>query len=71
MAETKSKEKMVKIILPIIKGNNGAVYVRVNHYTCRIPRGVEVEVPEYVAKELRRSENAVVAAEAYEMSVQK
>ena len=64
MAETKTKEKRVKIRLPRIKGNDRPVFVRVNHYTCYIPRGVEVDVPEFVLKELQRSEDVIAASEA-------
>ncbi len=58
MATVNSKgEKMVKIRL--FKDNKayvGDVFVGVNGRTWQIQRGVEVEVPEYVAEVLRNSE---------------
>jgi exosome complex RNA-binding protein Rrp4 len=60
---TEKKEKMVKIRLPIIRGDNNAdVFVGVNGRTWLIKRGVEVEVPECCAVELRQQEEALMKA---------
>ena len=55
--ETKApKQKMVKIRIPRTKKEEEDVFVSVNNYTCIIKRGVEVEVPDYVAEVLRHQE---------------
>lgn len=54
MAETKTK--MVTIRIPRTKADQEDVFVSVNNYTCLIKRGVEVEVPDYVAEVLRHQE---------------
>lgn len=63
MAETKEtkkteaeKQKMVKIRIPRTKADQEDVFVSVNNYTCIIKRGVEVEVPDFVAEVLRHQE---------------
>jgi hypothetical protein len=56
MATTEKTEKMVKIKIPKTRGNNEDVFVSVNNYTCVIKRGVEVEVPAYVAEVLQHQE---------------
>ena len=50
------KQKMVKIRIPRTKGDQEDVFVSVNNYTCIIKRGVEVEVPEFVAEVLKHQE---------------
>lgn len=54
-AVKESAEKTVKIRLPRIPGQDDQ-FVGVNGKTFLIKRGVEVEVPESVAKVLRQSE---------------
>ena len=61
-----TKVKTVKIKLPRIKKDDADVYVSVNDYSCLIKRGVEVEVPEFVAEVLRNQELA--EAKAYEFN---
>jgi hypothetical protein len=57
MATTTEKtEKMVKIRIPRTKADQEDVFVSVNNYTCVIKRGVEVEVPAYVAEVLQHQE---------------
>ena len=65
MAETKNtetakaepkKHKMVKIRIPRTKKDQEDVFVSVNNYTCIIKRGVEVEVPYFVAEVLKHQE---------------
>lgn len=69
-ATTEKKEKMVKIRLPIIRGGNNAdVFVGVNGRTWLIKRGVEVEVPECCAIELRQQEDALMKAYERQQSI--
>ena len=56
MATTK---KMVKIRIPRTKSDQEDVFVSVNMETFIVKRGVEVEVPEYVAEVLRHQEEAL------------
>ena len=64
---TEKKEKMVKIRLPLMRGDNNAdVFVGVNDRSWLIKRGVEIEVPECCAIELRQQEEAL--AKAYEFN---
>ena len=55
MATTNTK-KMVKIRIPRTKADQEDVFVSVNMETFLIKRGVEVEVPDYVAEVLRHQE---------------
>lgn len=58
------QEKLVRIRIPLEKGDNADVFVSVNDRTWLIKRGVTVEVPECVAEVLRHHEEA--ESEAYE-----
>ena len=49
-------EKKVKIRIPRTKADQEDVFVSVNMETFIIKRGVEVEVPDYVAEVLRHQE---------------
>ena len=68
-AET--KQKMVKIRIPRTKKDEEDVFVSVNHYTCIIKRGVEVEVPDFVAEVLRHQEEMLEKIMDFEDAVQK
>ncbi|MGP1544170.1 MAG: hypothetical protein ACTTIO_04345 [Candidatus Fimenecus sp.] len=59
-------EKKITIKIPLEKGNTSDVFVSINERTWQIKRGVEVEVPECVAEELKRSQDAINAAYLYE-----
>ena len=48
--------KMVKIKIPRIRVDEEDVFVSVNMETFLIKRGVEVEVPDYVAEVIRHQE---------------
>ena len=50
------KKATVKVRLPKIKADQEDVFVSVNDYSCIIQRGVEVEVPVFVAEVLRHQE---------------
>ena len=59
MADTKTNtttKKMVKIRIPRTKADQEDVFVSVNMETFLIKRGVEVEVPDYVAEVLQHQE---------------
>lgn len=58
MAEsnTTPKKKMVKVRIPRTRADEEDVFVSVNMETFLIKRGVEVEVPDYVAEVLRHQE---------------
>jgi hypothetical protein len=52
-------KKMVKIRIPRTKADEEDVFVSVNMETFIVKRGVEVEVPDYVAEVLRHQEEAL------------
>ena len=53
---TEKTTKMVKIRIPRTRKDQEDVFVSVNNYNCVIQRGVEVEVPDYVAEVLQHQE---------------
>lgn len=53
---TEKATKMVKIKIPRTRKDQEDVFVSVNNYNCVIQRGVEVEVPDYVAEVLQHQE---------------
>jgi hypothetical protein len=53
---TTNTNKMVKIRIPRTKADQEDVFVSVNMETFLIKRGVEVEVPDYVAEVLQHQE---------------
>ena len=61
--------KKVKIRLPLLSKNDPDQFVGVNGETFLIKRGVEVEVPEYVAEAIRLAEDAQAKALEYEQSM--
>lgn len=58
-AET-TQMKMVKIRLPKTRKDEEDVFVSVNDYTCLIKRGIEVEVPDFVAEVLQHREQMLM-----------
>lgn len=71
MAESKKNTaaeavKKVTIRLPKIKGESDDVFVSVNHYSCIIKRGVEVEVPVFVKEVLDHQEEMLETILAFE-----
>ena len=68
MAE--EKQKMVNIRIPRTKADQEDVFVSVNNYTCIIKRGVEVEVPDYVAEVLRHQEEMLEKIMLFEDAAQ-
>lgn len=62
MAEsTTAKQKTVKVRIPRTRADEEDVFVSVNMETFIIKRGVEVEVPDYVAEVLRHQEEMLEA----------
>jgi hypothetical protein len=56
---TTNPRKMVKIRIPRTKADQEDVFVSVNMETFIIKRGVEVEVPDYVAEVIRHQEEMI------------
>ncbi len=64
--EKVKSDAKVKIKIPVVRGEkNTDVYVSVNDRSFAIKRGVEVEVPWFVAEALRDSEDAEIKAYSY------
>lgn len=63
-------EKKVKVKLPLTRTEKEDVAVIVNGKSYLIQRGVEVSVPDYVAKVLERQEKMLEVAMAYEEEMQ-
>lgn len=61
-----SGPKMVKIRIPRTKPGQEDVFVSVNNYNCIVKRGVEVEVPDYVAEVLRHQEEMMETIALFE-----
>ena len=62
--------KMVKVRIPRTKADQEDVFVSVNLRTYIIKRGVEVEVPEFVAEVLRHQEEMLEEIMLFEDAVQ-
>lgn len=58
-------DKMVEVFIPKVPGEAPEKYVAVNGKSWQIPRGKKHKVPEYVARELERSQRARDAADEY------
>lgn len=52
-------ERLVRVKIPKTKANQSDVFVSVNERTFQIKRGVEVEVPDYVALMLSMREDQI------------
>ena len=63
--------KMVKIRIPKTKEQKDDVFVSVNFRTYQIQRGVEVEVPDFVAEVLQNREKMLEEIMLFEEQVQK
>ena len=51
--------KMVKIRIPRTRKDEPDVFASVNDYTCIVKRGVEVEVPDFIAEVLKHQEEMI------------
>lgn len=58
--------KTVKIHIPKTGPKQEDVFVSVNQYTCIVKRGVEVEVPDFVAEVLRHQEEMMETIALFE-----
>ena len=65
------EKKMVTIRIPLSRTEKDDVFVAVNGKKYLIKRGVDVRVPEAVAKVIKRSEKSMEAALAYEEKARK
>ena len=63
--------KMVKIRIPKTKEEKEDVFVSVNFRTYQIQRGVEVEVPDFVAEVLQHKEDMLAEILLFEEQVQR
>ena len=70
-AEEKTGPKMVKVRIPRTKKDEEDVFVAVNLNTYIIKRGVEVEVPDFVAEVLRHQEEMLEEIMLFEAAVSK
>ena len=61
---------MVKIRIPRTSPKQEDVFVSVNMYTCIVKRGVEVEVPDFVAEVLRHQEEMLEEIMLFEDAAQ-
>lgn len=68
---TPKAPKKVKIKLPISRAQKNDEWVSVNGEKYLIKRGVEVEVPEYIAVALQRRDELLDEALAYEEQAKK
>ena len=66
-----TKTKMVKLILPLTRHDKEDKWCAVNGKTYLIKRGVEVEVPDYVAEVLRNEEEMLRIGMVYEAEAAK
>ena len=69
--KTNAGPKMVTIRIPKTKERKDDVFVSVNFRTYQIQRGVDVEVPEFVAEVLRNQEKMLEEIMLYEEQVQR
>ena len=63
-------EKLVKIKIPRVRGEGDSVYYAYNDRDWLIQRGVEVEVPDYLADYIARQDEAKEAAYRRRMEIQ-
>ena len=61
-----SKPKTVTVRIPRVNPRQEDVFVSVNNYTCIVRRGVDVEVPDFVAEVLRHQEEMMETIALFE-----
>ena len=61
-----SKPKTVTVRIPRLNPRQEDVFVSVNNYTCIVRRGVDVEVPDFVAEVLRHQEEMMETIALFE-----
>lgn len=62
----KKESQTVRIRIPRMHPKQEDVFASVNDYTCIIKRGVEVEVPEFIAEVLRHQEEMMETIALFE-----
>ena len=60
------QEELVTIRIPLLRDDQSDVFVRVNHRTWLIKRGVPVQVPKCVLEVIENSEKAELEAMEYQ-----
>lgn len=58
--------KLVKIRIPKLHSKQEDVFASVNNYTCIIKRGVDVEVPDFIAEVLQHQEEMLETIALFE-----
>ena len=61
-----AKYKTVTVRIPRLSPKQEDVFVSVNNYTCLVTRGVEGEVPDFVAEVLRHQEERMETIALFE-----
>ena len=61
-----TKPKTVTVRIPRLSPKQEDVFVSVNNYTCIVKRGVDVEVPDFVAEVLRHQEEMMETIALFE-----
>ena len=61
-----TKTKTVTVRIPRTSPRQEDVFVSVNNYTCIVRRGVDVEVPDFVAEVLRHQEQMMETIALFE-----
>lgn len=61
-----NKPKTVTVRIPRLNPRQEDVFVSVNNYTCIVKRGVDVEVPDFVAEVLRHQEEMLETIALFE-----
>ena len=61
-----NKPKTVTVRIPRISPKQEDVFVSVTNYTCIVKRGVDVEVPDFVAEVLRHQEEMMETIALFE-----
>lgn len=61
-----TKPKTVTVRIPRTSPKQEDVFVSVNQYTCLVKRGVDVEVPDFVAEVLRHQEEMMETIALFE-----
>ena len=61
-----NKPKTVTVRIPRLNPRQEDVFVSVNNYTCIVRRGVDVEVPDFVAEVLRHQEEMMETIALFE-----
>lgn len=64
--EANTKAKKVKIKIPLTRDNKEDYWVALNGEKYLIKRGEYVEVPDYIAEAIQRSDKMIAEAMAYE-----